>query len=153
MGHEERSLQKATPIKRNACLVGSQNSVMDKLTSDDDYDDLPEDGERYFVEFENRIYTKMATILDDDQRSEAYYKSIKSQYMVTVYSVAQECGVTSLPSPPVFSDDEEFYTSYSNFELAVQGEVARIRVRGRRRLAQIACAPACANKRAPQINN
>jgi hypothetical protein len=104
---------------------------MDKLISDDDYDDLPEENEKCFAEFENRIRSKMDSILDDD-RSGAFYQSIKSQYMNSVYSVAQECGITSLPSPPGFSGDEEFYIFYSHFELAVQGEVARIRVRGRR---------------------
>jgi len=105
---------------------------MDQLISDQDYDDLPEDDEKCFAEFENRIHSKMAFILDDDRRSAEFYQSIKSQYMASVYSVAVECGITSLPSPPQFSGNDEFYSFYSHFELAVQGEVARIRVRGRR---------------------
>lgn len=105
---------------------------MDQLISDEDYDDLPEDDEKCFAEFENRIHSKMAIMLDDDRRSAEFYQSIRSQYMASVYSVAVECGITSLPSPPQFSRDGEFYSFYSRFELAVQGEVARIRVRGRR---------------------
>lgn len=105
---------------------------MDQLISDQDYDDLPEDDEKCFAEFENRIHSKMAIILDDDGRSAAFYQSIKSQYMASVYSVAVECGITSLPSPPTSSSETEFYRFYIRFELAVQGEVARIRVRGRR---------------------
>jgi hypothetical protein len=52
--------------------------------------------------------------------------------MTSVYSVAVACGITNLPSPPKFSSDDEFYSFYSHFELAVYGEVARIRVLGRR---------------------
>ncbi|KDM65904.1 hypothetical protein [Acidiphilium sp. JA12-A1] len=105
---------------------------MDQLISDEDYDNLPEDDEKCFVEFENRIHSKMNIILDDDQRSSSFFQSIKSQYMASVYSVAVECGITALPSPPVFYENTDFYSFYSRFELAVQGEVARIRVRGRR---------------------
>lgn len=102
------------------------------MISDEDYDDLPEDDEKCFAEFENRIHSKMSIILDDDRRSGSFYHSIKSQYMTSVYSAAVECGITSLPSPPQFSNNNEFYSFYSHCELAVQGEVARIRVRGRR---------------------
>jgi hypothetical protein len=106
--------------------------MMDQLISNEDYDDLPEDDEKCFAEFENRIHSKMAIILDDDRRSGAFYQSIRSQYMASVYGVAVECGIISLPNPPRFGSDDEFYSFYSHFELAVQGEVARIRVRGRR---------------------
>jgi hypothetical protein len=132
MDYEEGSRQEAAPPNENSCFGGSRSGTMDQLISDQDYDDLPEDDEKCFAEFENRIHSKMAIILDDDRRSAAFYQSIRSQYMASVYSVAVECGITSLPSPPQFSGDDEFYSFYSHFELAVQGEVARIRVRGRR---------------------
>ena len=105
---------------------------MDQLISYEDYDNLPEDDEKCFAEFENRIHSKMASILDDDRRTNSFFQTIKSQYMTSVYSVAVECRITSLLRPPIFSEDAEFYSFYSHFELAVQGEVARIQVRGRR---------------------
>jgi len=106
---------------------------MSQLIANEDYDDLPEDNDSCFAEFEYRVRNKMNRMFDDDGRSSnMFVQSIRLQYMACVYSVAVECGITSLPVPRMFSDDSEFYNFYIHFELAVQGEVARIRVRGRR---------------------
>jgi hypothetical protein len=52
--------------------------------------------------------------------------------MAAVSSVAVECGVTNLSVVIPTEDDNSFYNEFSQFSLAVQGEVARIRIRGRR---------------------
>ncbi len=104
---------------------------MEQLVSDDDYTDLPEDDDQCFAAFEGKIRASMTEKLDDDRRSGEYFQSIKSQYMAAVYSVALECGITVLPSPQ-FDSMNNFYEVFNLFELAVQGEVARIRIRGRR---------------------
>lgn len=106
---------------------------MEKLVSDDDYNDLPEDDDLCFAAFESKIHASMDEKLDDDRRSSEYFQSIRSQYMASVYSVAIECGINTLPNPR-FDNINNFYEAYNIFELAVQGEVARIRVRGRRSL-------------------
>ena len=101
------------------------------LISDEDYDKLSADDEQCFAEFEATCRRNMTEMLDDEQRSSEYYQSIKAQYMSSVYSVALECGITSLPQPQ-YENNASFYESYNHFCLAVQGEVARIRIRGRR---------------------
>ncbi len=106
---------------------------MDQLVSDDDYNELPEDDEQCFAAFEAKIRASMTAKLDDENRSGEYFQSLKSQYMAAVYSVALECGITTLPIPK-FNNISNFYETFNIFELAVQGEVARIRVRGRRSL-------------------
>ena len=49
-----------------------------------------------------------------------------------VSSVAVECGLTNLSVSIPVENDDNFYDEFSKFSLAVQGEVARIRIRGRR---------------------
>ena len=105
---------------------------MDQIVSDSDYDNLPEDDDLCFVAFESKIRANMTTMLnDDDNKSHEYYQSVKSQYMTAVYAVAIECSINSLPIPDV-TNKNSFFEKYNIFELAVQGEVARIRIRGRR---------------------
>lgn len=105
---------------------------MDQIVSDSDYENLPEDDELCFVAFESKIRANMTTMLnDDDNKSQDYFQSVKSQYMTAVYAVAVECSINSLPKPDVTSRSN-FFEIYNIFELAVQGEVARIRIRGRR---------------------
>lgn len=104
---------------------------MKQLVSDDDYNDLPEDDDQCFAAFEGKIRASMTEKLDNDDRSGDYSQSIRSQYMAAVYSVALECGITAIPMPQ-FDNIQNFYEMFNLFELAVQGEVARIRIRGRR---------------------
>jgi hypothetical protein len=52
---------------------------MDQLISDEDYDNRSENDEKFFAEFENRIHSKMAIILDDDRRSSSFFQFIKAQ--------------------------------------------------------------------------
>ena len=106
---------------------------MEQLVLDNDYNELPEGDDQCFAAFETKIRASMTEKLDDDRRSGEYFQSIKSQYMAAVYSVALECGINTLPSPQ-FNSINNFHEVFNLFELAVQGEVARIRIRGRRSL-------------------
>lgn len=106
---------------------------MEQLVSDDDYNDLPEDDEQCFASFAIKIRASMTEKLDHDRRSNEYSQAIMSQYMAAVYSVAIECGINTLPSPQSNSVSN-LYEVFNLFEIAVQAEVARIRIRGRRSL-------------------
>lgn len=52
--------------------------------------------------------------------------------MAAVSAVAVECGLANLAHAIPAENHNDFYDEFSRFCLAVQGEVARIRVRGRR---------------------
>lgn len=52
--------------------------------------------------------------------------------MAAVSSVAVECGITNISHSIPAENDDKFYDDFSQFSLTVQGEVARIRIRGRR---------------------
>src|SRR6185437_11577270 len=102
------------------------------LVFENGYDDLPEDNDQCFVEFESKCRSDMNKALGREQSGE-YFVLIRSQYMAAVYAVAQECGIINLPDPESapgnYDDNQEFFNRFSS---VVQGEVARIRVRGRR---------------------
>jgi len=101
------------------------------LISSEEYDDLSEDDEQCFVEYEAKCRHNMNQMLDGEQSSE-YIISVQQQYMAEVYSVAQECGITGISSPDLDKGGSHHFTAFSRFLLDAQGEVARIRVRGRR---------------------
>jgi len=102
-----------------------------EIISAQDFDNLPEDDEQCFVEFEAICRRNMTQMLEEDQRSGDFYVSVRAHYMAAVYSVAQQCGIPNLPDPHV-SEQRETWKFYSTFALAVQGEVARIRIQNRR---------------------
>jgi len=52
--------------------------------------------------------------------------------MATVSKVAVQCGIRDIPDSIPAENSDDFYDEFSKFALAVQGEVARIRIRGRR---------------------
>jgi hypothetical protein len=103
-----------------------------ELISLADFDSLPEDNEQCFVAFETVCRRNMTKMLDDSHSGD-FAVSVRGQYMAAVYSAAQEFGFTNIPSPPR-SDDQHFFEQYSDFALAVQAEVVRIRIRDRRAL-------------------
>jgi len=104
---------------------------MEKLISDDGYNELPDDDDQCFVAFEVKAHARLNAMLQNESPTDDYYQTVKSQYMSAVYSAANACHITTLPAPQ-FEDSINFYKTFNMFELAVQGEVARIRVRGRR---------------------
>jgi hypothetical protein len=101
------------------------------LISAEEFDNLPDDPEQCFVEFEATCRRNMNKMCEGEQDRE-YCLLVEKQYMFAVYAVAQECGVASLPEPDIRSNNH--YESFNQFLLNAQSEVARIRVRGRRSL-------------------
>lgn len=101
-----------------------------ELISEEEFDKLPQENEQCFVEFE-AICRKNMTKMLENENSEYFYKAVRQQYMTSVYTVAEECRIPNIPIPD-FRNEEKFHSEYSAFALAVQGEVARVRVRGRR---------------------
>ena len=102
-----------------------------ELISAEEFDDLSEDDEQCFVEFE-AICRRNMTRMINDQTSNNFDRPAQAQYMAAVSSVAVECGLTDLARSIPAENDNSFYDDFSQFCLAVQGEVARIRIRGRR---------------------
>ncbi len=102
-----------------------------ELISAEEFDNLPEDDEQCFVEFEAICRRNMTRMSNQDTRAN-FDQSVQAQYMAAVSSVAVECGLTHLSQPHTLESDNGFYENFSRFSLAVQGEVARIRIRGRR---------------------
>ena len=101
-----------------------------ELISSDEFDGLPEDNEQCFVEFESICRRNMTRMINADT-SQGFDRSVQAQYAAAVSSVAVECGLP-LATNPLMQDDNNFYEEFSRFSLAVQGEVARIRIRNRR---------------------
>jgi hypothetical protein len=103
-----------------------------ELISEEEYNTLPfDEPDRCFVEFENIVRRNMTRMIDENSSSD-FTQSVREQYMATVAAVAAECNI-----PNVHFDihsQQNFWRDYTAFALAVQGEVARIRVRvGRQR--------------------
>lgn len=101
-----------------------------ELISTEEFDNLPEDDEQCFVEFEAICRRNMTEIINNEKNN--VYRTVQAQYMAAVSSVAVECGLTNLSVSLPAENDDNFYDEFSKFSLAVQGEVARIRIRGRR---------------------
>jgi hypothetical protein len=102
-----------------------------ELISSEEFDNLPEDDAQCFVEFEAICRRNMTRMINSDTSS-AFDRSVQAQYVAAVSSVAVECGLTHLAHPPMIENSGDFFERFSQFGLAVQGEVARIRIRGRR---------------------
>jgi hypothetical protein len=102
-----------------------------ELISPEEFDNLPEDDEQCFVEFESICRRNMTRMINNDTNQD-FDRSIQAQYMAAVSSVAVECGLPDLSVTLPAENDDHFYDEFSKFSLAVQGEVARIRIRGRR---------------------
>lgn len=102
-----------------------------ELISAEEFDNLPEDDEQCFVEFETICRRNMTRMINNDT-SGNFDRSVQAQYVAAVSSVAVECGLPHLTAEPIIESDDDFYERFSRFSLAVQGEVARIRIRGRR---------------------
>jgi hypothetical protein len=102
-----------------------------ELISAEEFDNLPEDDEQCFVEFEAICRRNMTRMINDDT-SVNFDRSVQAQYMAAVSSVAMECSLTNLSVKIPPESSISFHEEFSRFSLAVQGEVARIRIRGRR---------------------
>lgn len=100
-----------------------------ELISDEDYANLPDDDEQCFVTVEAVCRRNMTAIINADTSQEFDYH-IREQYMSAISAVANECGIPNLEYSS-FSQGN-FNDRYNRFLFAVQAEIARIRIRGRR---------------------
>lgn len=99
-----------------------------ELISDEEFDNLPADNERCFIEFEAINRRNMNRMINNDTNSD-FDTTIRQQYMTAVAAVAQECGI-----PNIFFDpdaNENTYQQFGRFSLSVQSEIARLRIRQR----------------------
>jgi hypothetical protein len=98
------------------------------LISEEEYAGLPDDDEECFVAFEAICRRNMNRMINEDTSHEFDW-TIKSQYMSAVSSVGEECGIPNIKMGAY--NEQEFHETFSRFCLAVHGEIARIRIRGR----------------------
>jgi hypothetical protein len=99
-----------------------------ELISDAEYDALPDDDEQCFVQYEAICRASMNRMIDENSNS-GFDEAVRSQYMHCVSAVAEACGINGLSVPQYPSS--QFYDAFNRFSLTAQGEVARIRVKGR----------------------
>jgi len=97
-----------------------------ELISEEEYASLPEEDDRCFVEFENICRRNMTRMIDENTSGE-FDREVRAQYMAAVAAVARECHILNVDYDPAKQDN--FNEIFSRFSLAVQGEVARIRIR------------------------
>ena len=88
---------------------------------------LPDDNDDCFVQFESICRRNMTQMIDENSTND-FERAVKLQYVVSVAAVALECNIQNINYDP---DHDNFWQMFSHFSLAVQGEVARIRIRQR----------------------
>lgn len=99
-----------------------------ELISEEEYAGLPIEDDRCFVEFENICRRNMMRMIDTNTSSE-FDNAVRQQYMAAVASVAIECNIPNIRF--IEKEGQSLYDDFAQFSLAVQGEVARIRIRQR----------------------
>ena len=99
-----------------------------ELITEEEYNNLPDDDEQCFVRFESIVRASMNRLISNESNSNLD-QMIQSQYMISVSTVGHECGIPNTQLPDY--REENFYDAFKAFSIIVQGEVARIRVRGR----------------------
>jgi len=97
-----------------------------ELISEEEYAGLPDEDDRCFVEFENIVRRNMTRMIDENTSHE-FDQAVREQYMIAVAAVARECSIPNIDYDP--GNGGTFHIIFSQFSLAVQGEVARIRIR------------------------
>lgn len=99
-----------------------------ELISEEEYASLPDEDDRCFVDFESICRRNMTRMIDENT-SRDFDRSVRQQYMAAVAAVAKECNIPNISY--ALNNENGFYDDFSDFCLAVQGEVARIRIRQR----------------------
>jgi hypothetical protein len=98
-----------------------------ELISEEEYEALPYDEpERCFVEFERTVRGNMTRLIDQNSSND-FDQAVRQQYMAMVEKVAAECGIPNIHYDA--ESEENFWPQFNRFSLAVQGEVARVRIR------------------------
>ena len=75
-----------------------------ELMSSDDYDNLPENPEKQFLEIEQICRKSMNYIMEDASDTASY--NVRLQYMMTVASAAAELGVPDVQYPDEINNIE-----------------------------------------------
>ena len=99
-----------------------------QLITDEEYASLPDDDDECFVRFES-IYRGNMTQMIDKNNNLNFDQAVQQQYMAAVAAVAEECRIPNIHLR--LDQERNFGEIFSHFSLAVQGEVARIRIRTR----------------------
>jgi hypothetical protein len=99
-----------------------------ELISEEEYASLPDEDDQCFVEFENICRRNMTRMIDENSTRD-FDQAVREQYIAAVSAVAQECHIPNVEYS--LTSGRQFDDIFSNFSLAVQGEVARIRIRSR----------------------
>lgn len=99
-----------------------------ELISDEEYANLPDEDDPCFVEFESICRRNMTRMIGEDTSNE-FDRVVREQYMAAVSAVAQACHISNVAYDP--DGPSNFNEVFGRFSLAVQGEVARIRIRSR----------------------
>ena len=102
-----------------------------ELISAEQINNLPADPEQCFAAYEAIVRNSMNRLIHDDTNGH-FDRAVQLQYVTSMSTAAQECGIYDLPVPPL--DDNEFFAEFARFSLAVSGYVNRIRLRNRRGL-------------------
>ncbi len=97
-----------------------------ELISEEEYDGLPKEDDRCFVEFENICRRNMTRMIDENSSGD-FDRAVRDQYMAAVAAVAKECSIPNIEYD--YSERDNAWEIFARFSLAVQGEVARIRIR------------------------
>ncbi|MDE1896516.1 MAG: hypothetical protein KGH91_05550 [Rhodospirillales bacterium] len=97
-----------------------------ELISEEEYANLPDEDDRCFVEFEHIVRRNMTRMIDENTSRE-FDLAVREQYMAAVAAVAWECHISNIEYNP--DSNNNFNEAFSRFSLAVQGEVAKIRIR------------------------
>jgi hypothetical protein len=99
-----------------------------ELIFEEEYANLPDEDDRCFVEFEN-ICRRNMTWMIDENTSNNFDQAVRAQYLAAVAAVARELCIPNIEYDPDVRGN--FFEIFSQFSWAVQGEVARIRIRSR----------------------
>ena len=96
-----------------------------ELLKPEDYDGLPDEPEKQFLEIERLARRRMYDILqgpDDNQ----FQHDVRVHYMVTVSAAGEELGIEGVDYP---TNGNDFADNYDTFQHKVQGTITRLLLR------------------------
>lgn len=99
-----------------------------ELISEQEYANLPDEDDQCFVQFESICQRNMMRMIDENTSND-FDQAVRQQYMAAVAAVASECNIPNIEFE--LNNCGNIYEIFGQFSLAVQGEVARIRIRSR----------------------
>jgi hypothetical protein len=99
-----------------------------ELISEEQYANLPDVDEQCFVQLEAICRSNMTRMIDENTSSD-FDQAVRQQHMAAVSAAALECHIPNVQYDP--ASKQNFHDVFAQFSLAVQGEVARIRIRSR----------------------